>query len=185
MSSDRNHPGDTFTTVLAQPLVAEGWVVARAGQTAIGRVSTVQKSDHLLGIELGEVILVDGLQAPIRTPLLQYSLKGAHDHAVVPGTAITFRLDAPLTVVTERSPQAFLPVTQEDYQDRETLSQAPQTYRVERPYYEPYSYGSYYGPYYGGPYFGFYGTFGRAYPRSYYNPRVWSFRGGWGHRGRR
>ena len=175
LSSDRNHPGDGFTAVLAQPLVASGWVVSRMGQTVIGRISTVQKSDHLLGIELNEVILVDGQQAPIRTELLQYSVRGAHDHAILPGARITFRLQAPLTLFTGQSAPAFQPVTQQDYDDRGVISQAPQgystptpVYPVERPYYAPY--------YPGRTYFGFYGGY-RFGPRIYLAPR-WGWHGG-------
>jgi hypothetical protein len=43
LSSDRNHAGDTFSAVLDQPLVVHGWVVARRGQTVIGRVDVARK----------------------------------------------------------------------------------------------------------------------------------------------
>src|SRR3984893_8093681 len=39
LSSDRNHPGDTFSGVLEQPLIVQGWVVARRGQSVIWRGS--------------------------------------------------------------------------------------------------------------------------------------------------
>ncbi len=39
LSSDRNIAGDTFAATLAQPIVADGYVVARRGQTIEGRVS--------------------------------------------------------------------------------------------------------------------------------------------------
>jgi len=78
LSSDRNRPGDVFTTVLEQPLVAQGWVVARRGQTVEGRVAAAQNAGRVQGVsqlamELGELILVDGRQMPIRTELMQSS----------------------------------------------------------------------------------------------------------------
>jgi len=39
VSSDRNRPGDAFTTMLEQPVVARGWVLARRGQVVVGRVA--------------------------------------------------------------------------------------------------------------------------------------------------
>ena len=78
LSSDRNQPGDGFTAVLEQPLVAQGWVVSRRGQTVIGRVAAAQKAGRVSGVsqlavELDELVLVDGQQLPIRTQLIQSS----------------------------------------------------------------------------------------------------------------
>ena len=39
ISSDRNVEGDSFSAVLDQPIVVNGWVVARRGQAQTGRVS--------------------------------------------------------------------------------------------------------------------------------------------------
>lgn len=78
LSSDRNRPGDGFTTVLDQPLIAQGWVVAHRGQTAVGRVAVAQNAGRVQGVsqlavELSELVLVDGQQVPIRTQLVQSS----------------------------------------------------------------------------------------------------------------
>ncbi len=78
LSSDRNRPGDSFTTILDQPVVVQGWVVARRGQTAIGKVAIAQRADRnrdnsQLAIELNELMLVDGQQVPIRTELAEIS----------------------------------------------------------------------------------------------------------------
>src|SRR5580765_3115791 len=58
LSSDRSRPDDAFTAILHQPIVVDGWVVARAGQPVMGRVVAVQKSGQVkgksnIGIELG------------------------------------------------------------------------------------------------------------------------------------
>ena len=78
LSSDRNNAGDSFSATLAQPLIADGFVVARRGQTVEGRVSEAIKAGRAkgtsrLGIELTQMGLVDGRQLPLRTELMEYS----------------------------------------------------------------------------------------------------------------
>ena len=78
LSSDQNRSGDSFSAELQQPLVVDGWVVARRGQTVLGRVVTAQKAGRIrgvsqLGVELSQLVLVDGQQMPIRTQLMQTS----------------------------------------------------------------------------------------------------------------
>jgi hypothetical protein len=78
LSSDHNQAGDTFTATLAQPLVANGFVVARRGQILSGRVVEAEKAGKVkgtshLGLELTDIALVDGQQLPVRTQLIQYS----------------------------------------------------------------------------------------------------------------
>jgi hypothetical protein len=76
LSSDHNQPGDAFTATLSQPLVANGFVIARRGQTVAGRVAEAQKhgkgnSSSRLGVELTEISLVDGQQVQLHTQLVQ------------------------------------------------------------------------------------------------------------------
>ena len=78
LSSDHNQTGDGFTAVLQQPLVADGLVVARRGQTVIGRVSVAEKAGRVkgvsrLGLELGELTLVDGHQLPVHTEMFAHN----------------------------------------------------------------------------------------------------------------
>ncbi len=78
LSSNQNHPGDTFSAELQQPLVVDGWVVARRGQTVLGRLAVAQKAGRIkgvsqLGVELSRLILVDGQQLPVATQLMQTS----------------------------------------------------------------------------------------------------------------
>ena len=220
LSSDHNQAGDTFTATLVQPVVAEGRVIARRGQTVAGRVSEAQKAGRVKGvsrlaIELTEMSLVDGRQAQLQTQLVQHSAGSStgRDAAAVgtatgmgaaigaaadggfgagmgaiagaaastigvlvtrgratevyPETVLTFRLDAPLTISTERAEEAFQPVQQQDYEQRAQLSRRPPQL-ARRPYYAPYPY---WGPGYWGP--GYYGSGviiyggGRGYGRRY------------------
>lgn len=77
LSSDRNLAGDTFTATLVAPLVVDGFVVARRGQTIEGRVSEARKAGRskgtsMLGVEVTQLSLVDGRQMPVRTQLMEY-----------------------------------------------------------------------------------------------------------------
>ena len=76
LSSDHNHPGDAFTATLVQPLVADGMVIARRGQTVAGRVAEARRAGRAkgtsrLGVEITEVSLVDGRQLPVKTQLME------------------------------------------------------------------------------------------------------------------
>jgi hypothetical protein len=78
LSSERSRVGDSFITVLEQPLVAQGLVLSRRGQVVMGRVAVAQNAGRVqgvsqLGIELADVVLADGQRVPIRTQLVQIS----------------------------------------------------------------------------------------------------------------
>jgi len=94
LSSDRNRVGDAFTTVLEQPVVAQGWVAARRGQVVEGRVAVAQPAGKVQGtsqlaLELSQLTLVDGGQMPVHTELIQVSAgtSRGRDVATVGATA--------------------------------------------------------------------------------------------------
>jgi hypothetical protein len=243
LSSDHNQPGDGFQAVLAQPIVVNGIVVARRGQTAIGTVTEAVKAGHVkgvsrLGVEIAQLVIVDGQQISVKTGLLEQRgptsvgrdavaigattgvgaavgaiadggfgagvgaaaggalgvagvlLTRGEPTVIYPETLLTFRLQSPVTINTERSEQAFQPVTPQDYEGNHQVQQgrppamygggypAPAPPAYYSPYYAggyPYPYPYYYGPaFYGygfGPsfYFGgsrvFIGGRGRFYRR--------------------
>src|ERR1700728_929353 len=75
LSSDRNKPGDQVIMTLAQPLVVNGLVVARRGQTVIGTVENAEKAGRVkgvskLGLQLAQLTLVDGQLINIKTTLI-------------------------------------------------------------------------------------------------------------------
>jgi hypothetical protein len=227
VSSDRNQAGQTFTATLAQPLVMDGIVVARRGQTLEGRVTEAVKAGRVkgrsrLGVEIVEMQLADGRQVPVRTQLVEYSggssngrdagavatatgagaaigaaadggfgagmgaIAGAGASVIgvlmtrgrateiYPEAVVTLRLIEPVTVNTERAPNAFLPTRQEDY-ERTTLNR--RQLQPYRPAYLPYIYDPWFYSwpgYWNGPSLGLFhgGRFGpRYYPRA-----------GWGRR---
>jgi hypothetical protein len=75
ISSDKNQPGDRFSGTLEQPVVANGWVVARRGQSITGQITVAQKSSHggvsQLGVELDQIALVDGQTVPAKTQMVK------------------------------------------------------------------------------------------------------------------
>ncbi|MBZ5642649.1 MAG: hypothetical protein LAO19_07820 [Acidobacteriia bacterium] len=228
LSSDRNAPGDTFSAVLDQPLVVDGWVVARRGQAETGTVAIAKKAGRgngtsQLGVQIGELTLVDGQQVPLQTQMLQTTAGTSHgqEAAIVgtttgvgaaigavaeggsgaaigagvgaaagligvlatrgkptvlaPETVLSFRLQAPVTINTERSQFAFLPVSQGDYDShspnggRQHLTGPRGPAYPPPPYYYGYPYAYPYGFYPGALGFGFYGAYG-------YGPRFGRFR---------
>jgi hypothetical protein len=99
---------------------------------------------------------------------------------VYPESLLTFRIEAPATVVTDRAPQAFRYVDPNDYQQPANLQTRvagpppPGPYAQPYPYYGPSPYGypnPYYAPYYYGPSFGV--VIGRPY---YYRGGFYRFR---------
>jgi hypothetical protein len=214
ISSDRNVIGDIFSGELDQPIVVDGWVVARRGQSQTGRVSRVKKGkaggSSELGVGIPELTLVDGQQLAIQTELFQASsspdrgrqvgtvatttsvgaligaIAGRGTGAAIgagigataglagvmyskgsptqipPETVLSFRLQAAVTVSTEKSQFAFQPVTQSDYNSNPRPSEPQRRPRMSRPvpppplYPYPYAFGYPYAyPWYPGPFVGF------------------------------
>jgi hypothetical protein len=180
LSSDKNQSGDTFTATLVQPLVVDGFVVARPGQTFGGKVGEAIKASKAkgvshLGLQLTDLMFVDGQHAPIQSELIAVnSPKSSHNPTTVSGTAgaaaggttgvlltrgratnigpeyvLTFKVDSDVNIATDRAPQAFRPVSASDY-GRPPLQvgrRPPTGFYAGAPY--PYPY-----PYYGYPYWG-------------------------------
>jgi hypothetical protein len=90
LSSGKQQPGDNFSAQLRHPLVVDGWVVARSGQTVVGRIAGAKKAGRVKGtsklfLELEGIVLVDGHQALVETELVENSGPISHgrDLAVV------------------------------------------------------------------------------------------------------
>jgi len=221
LSTDRNQVGDSFTAVLDQPLIVNGWVVARRGQILVGKVKDVRKAGRIkgtseLGVELTDITIVDGRQLPILTELWKASggtsrgqdaatigtttgigaligaaadwgtgaaigagagaaagigavlLTRGRPTIVAPETPLSFRLVDPLTIDTTQSQQAFMPVSQQDFDGGRMEHRGPR--RVAGVYPGPYGYPcGYYGNCFVYP--GFVGIYGGYYERGFYGHR--------------
>jgi hypothetical protein len=78
LSSDKNHKGDQFIGTLAAPIIVNGWVVARRGQSVTGQVTDAVRAGRVKGVsklqlDLGQLTLVDGQLIPVQTTLLNAS----------------------------------------------------------------------------------------------------------------
>src|SRR3954463_14330434 len=90
LSSGIQQQGDNFAAQLHHPLVVDGWVVARPGQTVVGRIAGAKKAGRVKGtsklvLELEGIVLADGQQALVETELVENSGPTTHarDFAVV------------------------------------------------------------------------------------------------------
>jgi hypothetical protein len=75
LSSDKNQTGDAFTGTLLEPIVANGLLIARRGQTVAGVVTEAQKAGRVAGVshlklELTGIQLSDGRQIQVKTQLI-------------------------------------------------------------------------------------------------------------------
>src|SRR6266852_3728469 len=232
LSSDHSKIGNQFTAVLDQPLVVNGWVVARRGQVLQGQVKEVRQAGRIkgtseLGVELTDLTTVDGRQVPILTELWKASggtshgqdaatvgtttglgaligaaadwgkgaaigagagaavgigavlLTRGHPTILEPESQLSFRLVDLVRIDTTRSQQAFLPVTQQDFDGGRSERRGPRQVAVGYPGPAFYPYG-YYAPYYAYPYYGYPGFVGFGF----YDGWGWGRgRGFYGHRG--
>lgn len=75
LSSDHNQTGDAFTGTLLEPIISNGILVARRGETVTGIVTEAQKAGRVSGVshlklELTGIQLADGRQVQVKTKLI-------------------------------------------------------------------------------------------------------------------
>ncbi|MGH9722591.1 MAG: hypothetical protein ACRD8O_20460 [Bryobacteraceae bacterium] len=72
VSSDRNHPGDTFTASLDQELVVDNFVIAERGARVEGKIVSTDQAGRVkglarIGLELTSLTTSDGQRVEIQT----------------------------------------------------------------------------------------------------------------------
>lgn len=93
VSTRKDKTGDIFTATLSQPIIVDGFVVARRGQTVEGRVSEAVKAGRIkgtarLGLELTHFAAADGQRVEIATGLMDRSGGTGHSNdAAAVGTS--------------------------------------------------------------------------------------------------
>jgi hypothetical protein len=113
LSTDRNHVGDGFNATLAQPIVVDGWVIARRGQPVLGRLTVIEKarsSNHntsQLGMQLTEVTFVDGQLLAVESQLSE-SGPGPDRGQQVGTVATTTGVGAIIGAIAGRGPGAAI-----------------------------------------------------------------------------
>jgi hypothetical protein len=131
-------------------------LISRNGRGVGGRDAVAIGGTTAVGAGVGAVAAggtgaAIGAGAGFAAGTLGALLTPGYPTIVYPEQVLTFRVENPIVVATDRAPQAFRPVGPQDYQqagDQPRLQARPPV----RPYYGPgYAYGPY--PYYGYPYY--------------------------------
>jgi hypothetical protein len=141
-------------------------LVSRSGPTSTGQDAAAIAGTTALGAALGAAAgwgtgAAIGAGAGAAAGVIGVLLTRGYPTVITPESVLTFRIEQPVTISTERAPQTFRNVEPADYQVTQApprLQSRPPAYRPPYgpppppPYYYPY-------PYYGYPYFGgfFYG----------------------------
>ena len=168
-----------LTLVDGQQIPIRSQFISRQGPTSVGQDVGTIAGTTALGAAIGAAAgrgtgAAIGAGAGAAAGTLGVLLTRGHPSVIAPEQVLTFRIEAPVTIVTDRAPQAFRYVQPNEY-DRPIYNQpAPQVQYappVPAPYYA-YGYGyPYYYPYYYGPSFSFFVGRGFYYGRPYYYGR--------------
>jgi len=180
-----------LTLVDGQQVPIQSQLIDRRGDTSLGRDLAGVATTTGMGAAIGATAdwgrgAAIGAGAGAAAGVLGVLLTRGEPSVILPEQALTFRLEAPITIYTDRAPQAFRYVQPNEY-ERPTYTQAPYPAPAPRygaapyvsaypsappyygyPYYSPFYYGPsfsfYWGPrYYGRPYvYGRPGTYGRV-----------------------
>jgi len=158
-----------------QQVPIQSQLVSRNGPTSQGRDAGAIAATTVTGAAVGAAVNGGvgagvGAGAGLVTGVIGVMLTRGRPTYITPETVLTFRVDAPVTIATDRAPQAFRYVNPGDY-DRPADTRL-QT-RPRAPGYGP----GYYGPGYPGyyPYYPYYWGGGFSL---YYGPGFYGFRGG-------
>lgn len=157
----------TLSLVDGQQVPLQAQLISRKGADAVGRdaaaVATTTGMGALIGAAAdGGVGAGIGAAAGAGAGLIGVLLTRGNPTVVDPETALTFRLEAPIAVSTERAPLAFRIVNPDDYQQAAQDRPAPRLREKRRPslgypypYYYPYPYWGWGGWGWGPGYYGF------------------------------
>jgi hypothetical protein len=169
-----------LTLVDGQVVPIQSQLITRNGPTSVGRDAGAIAGTTAVGAAIGAGVgwgtgAAIGAGAGAVVGTLGVLLTRGHPTIIGPEAVLTFRVEAPVTISTERAPQAFRFVDPNDYNRAPNLQSrvGPQP---PPPYGSAYGPG-YYGPGYGYPYY--YGPgFGLYYgPGFYYGPSFYFGRG--------
>jgi hypothetical protein len=183
-----------LTAVDGQQLPIQTQLVGRKGRSTVGRDAAVIGGTTALGAAVGAASTWDagrgaaiGAGAGAALGIAGVLLTRGAPAVIYPETLLSFRVEAPVSVSTNRAPQAFRSVDPNEYQQQQQqpppfqartapYGAAPYPYYGGPAYPYPYAYGYPAYPYYYGPGFGV--VIGRGYyGRGYYGGRY--YRGGY------
>lgn len=166
-----------LTLADGQSLPIQSQLISRDGPTSVGRDAGAVAGTTAAGAAIGAAAdwgrgAAIGAGAGAAAGIIGVLLTRGRPTIIYPEQVLTFKLEAPVTVATDRAPQAFRYVEPGDYQQADMQRRPPPTMRVAGPapygpvgYPAPYYYGPGYYPYYWGPSIGFY--YGGGYYRGW------------------
>jgi hypothetical protein len=177
-----------LTLVDGQQLPVQSQFISRAGSTSVGRDAGAVAGTTALGAAVGGMAdwgrgAAIGAGAGAAAGIIGVLLTRGHPTVVYPESVLTFRIEAPVIVATDRAPEAFRYVEPADYDQPSdhqppAYAQMPPTpacagYGCAPPPPPYYYYGPSYYPAYWGPSLYFYSG-----PR-FYGPRYYGYRRGY------
>jgi hypothetical protein len=170
-----------LTLVDGQQLPLQSALVSRQGSTSVGQDAGTIAGTTGLGAAIGAAAgwgkgAAIGAGAGAAAGIIGVLVTRGHPSVIYPEQLLTFRIDTPLTISTDRAPQAFRYIQPNEYDRPYDTQPAPGPYASQQAPPAPY-YGAY--PSYPYPYYG-YGGYG--YP-GYWGPSFSLFVGprfGWG-----
>jgi hypothetical protein len=189
-----------LTLVDGQQVPIQSSLVSRAGPTSQGRDAAAIGTTTAVGAGIGAVAAggvgaAIGAGAGAVASTIGVLLTRGHPTYITPESVLTFQVNTPVTIATDRAPQAFRPVGPNDYSSQPQLQAgrpggyAPPPgagYAAGYPYGYPYAAGYPYA--YGYPYYGYPYAYGFGYPYfgvGFYGGGFYGGRFGGGFRGGR
>lgn len=172
-----------LTLADGQQIPIHSQLIGRTAPSSVGRDVGAVAGTTALGAAIGSSVdwgrgAAIGAASGAAAGIIGVLLTRGHPSIIYPESVLTFRVESPVTIATDRAPGAFHWIEQGEYQDsyraQGPVSQPRYAYAapvpVVAPYYAPYPY--FYGPrfsfFYGGGYYGrYYGGRGRYYGRGY------------------
>jgi len=164
-----------LSLVDGQRLPIQTQLTGRSGPTSEGRDASAIASTTVAGAAVGAAAdwgrgAAIGAGLGAAAGVVGVLLTRGRETVIFPESLLTFRIEAPVTISTERAPQVFRWVQREDYDRPNDLQPRPPTLRARCGPYgcqpPPYYYGGPWSRYYYGPGIGI-----------YYGPRFY-YRGG-------
>ena len=152
-----------LTLVDGQQIPIQSQMINRNGSTSTGRDAAAIGGTTALGAIVGAGAdagrgAAIGAGAGAAAEIIGVLLTRGRPTVIYPESVLTFRIDAPVTIATDRAPQAFRPVDTQDYGRSPAISNRRPAAGSPLP---PPAPGGYYGP-------GYYGPYAYGYPYPYY-----------------
>jgi hypothetical protein len=148
-----------LTLTDGQQVSIQSQLISRSGPNSVGRDAGAIAGTTALGAAIGAgadwgrgAAIGAGAGAALAT--IGVLVTRGHASVIYPEQILTFRVETPVTISTERSPQAFHFVQPNEYDQSYNQQSQPRQEGRDMPPPPPPYYGSYYGypPYYGYPY---------------------------------